>query len=409
MSPSPTNTIIKHVGLDVHADSIAIAIASCDGEVRDYGIIGGKPDDLDRVIAKLKGSNVELRFVYEAGPTGFGLARHLRAKGYLCEIVCPSLIPQKPSDRIKTNRRDARILARLYRAGELTFIHVPDPVDEAVRDLVRLRESAVRDQRQARQRLKGFLLRQGLRYTGKTNWGPAHLNYLSRISMPLPAHRLVLEEHIKNIQALTTRLESLTAALPLQLPGWRWESLLRALMTFRGIGLINAITLVSEIGDFTRFGAPPQLMKFMGLVSSEHSTGEKRSQGPITKAGNVHCRRSLVEAAWHYRIPARVSPSLRLRQHGQPKAVLDLSWKAQQRLCARFRHLTSQHKKGVVVVTAVARELVGFVWAAAKLVAGQPLPERKPGAPLPSAKKSSNEKTYRLDPSKKFRPAKAKV
>jgi transposase len=401
MNPSPTNPIIKNIGMDVHAVSNALSIASSDGEVRDYGIIGGKPSDLDPVINKLKGPNVVLRFVYEAGPTGFGLCRYLRAKGYVCEVVCPSLIPRKASDRIKTDRRDARDLARLFRAGELTFIHVPDPTDESIRDWMRLRESAVRDQRQARQRLKGFLLRQGHRYTGKTTWGPAHLNYLSVIKFPLPAHQQVLEEHIQHVQALTLRLERLTKTLPNLLPGWRWEPLVRALMTFRGISLINSLTLVSEIGDFTRFDNAPGLMKFMGLVSSEHSTGQKRSQGPITKAGNCHCRRALVEAAWHYRLPARVSPTLRQRQHGQPQAVVELSWKTQQRLCARFRHLQRQNKQSVVTVTAVARELVGFIWAAAKLMAGQPVPSRPPKSSTPSPK-ASKKKTYVLEPAKCF-------
>ena len=403
MNPSPTKKKINHIGLDVHADSVAVSIASADGELRDYGVIGGKFSDLDRIIPKLKSfPDVELRFVYEAGPTGFGLARHLRAKGFVCEIVCPSLIPQKASDRIKTNRRDARNLARLYRAGELTFIHIPEPADEAVRDVVRLRESAVRDQRRARQRLKGYLLRHAQRYTGKTKWGPAHLNYLSTIKFPLPAQQLVLESHIQHIQTLTDRLETLTKAVENQLPGWHWESLVRALMTFRGIGLINAITLVSEIGDFTRFDHAPGLMKFMGLVSSEHSTGDKRCQGAITKAGNSHCRRALIESSWHYRLPARVAPSLRLRQHGQPQAVLDLSWKAQQRLCARYRHLQRQHKKSVVVVTAVARELVGFVWAMAKLVAGQPVSQRAPSIDKPQNTRA--QKNYLLNPAKRFKP-----
>jgi transposase len=394
------NKTIKHVAFDVHALSYAVAIASPDGEVRDYGIIGGKLSDVDRILPKLQTSpNVELRFVYEAGPTGFGLARHLRSKGYVCEIVSPSLVPQRASDRIKTDRRDARNLARLFRAGELTFIHVPDPADEAVRDVVRLRQSAVRDQRQARQRLKGYLLRNGHRYTGKTSWGPSHLNYLSRLKLPLPAQQFVLESHIQQIQALTERLELLNKAVENQLAGWRWEPLVRALMTFRGIALLNAMTLVSEIGDFLRFDNAPGFMKFVGLVPSENTTGDRRVQGGITKAGNTHCRRALVEAAWHYRIAARVSPSLRLRQHGQPKEVTTLSWKAQQRLCSRFQHLRSQHKQGVVVVTAIARELAGFVWAMARLVA-------RPADPS-SQTQTKATKAYSLKPARKFQPKKS--
>lgn len=395
--------IIKHVAFDVHADSNQVAIASHDGEVRDYGSIGSKLSDVDRLIPKLITSdNIELRFVYEAGPTGFGLARHLRSRGFVCEIVSPSLIPQRPSDRIKTDRRDARNLARLFRAGELTFIHIPDSQDEAIRDVIRLRESAVRDQRQARQRLKGFLLRNGGRYTGKTSWREAHLNYLSRIKMPFPAQQLVLEEHIRQIQYLTQRLALLTKSVESQLPGWRWEPLVRALMTFRGIGVLHAMTLVSEIGDFTRFDKAPGFMKFVGLVPSENTTGDKRIQGPITKAGNFFCRKALVEAAWHYRVPARIAPILRLRQHGQPKEVLDLSWKAQQRLCSRFRHLTRQHKRSVVAVTAIARELSGFVWAMAQVVAGN-AQKSKPSAVAksqPAAKKTYLLKPFKTNPAK---------
>lgn len=404
---SPMKQIIKHVAFDVHAESHHVAIASPDGEVRDYGAIGSKLSDVDRLISKLKTSdNIELRFIYEAGPTGFGLVRHLRSKGFVCEIVSPSLIPQKASDRVKTNRRDARNLARLYRAGELTFIHIPTPEDEAVRDVVRLRESAVRDQRQARQRLKSYLLRNGGRYTGKTSWRPAHLNYLSKIKMPFPAQQLVLEGHIRQVEHLTERLALLTKAVEDQLPGWRWEPLVRALMTFRGIALVNAMTLVSEIGNFSRFDKAPGLMNFIGLTPSEHSTGEKRSQGSITKTGNSFCRKALIESAWHYRQPARVAPTLRLRQHGQPKEVNDLSWKAQQRLCSRFRHLQSQHKKSVVTVTAVARELSGFVWAMAKLVAGQPVPERKPKTE--SNTKSDTKKVYTLKPAPSNRAKRTK-
>jgi transposase len=393
------NKKVHYIGLDVHKESIAVAIApQGDKEARDYGIIGGTLDALDKIIKKLQQPGIELRFVYEAGPCGYVIYRHLKKKKLHCEVIAPSLIPKKASDQVKTDRRDARQLARLFRAGELTAIHVPNEEDEAVRDLVRARHAVVVDQRKARQRLKGFLLRQGFRYQGKTSWDDAHLRYLASLKMPRASQQIVFQEYIEAISVETERLERLTTAMKNALPGWKLEPVVRAYMSLRGVQEIVAMTLVAEAGDLTRFDDPRQLMAYFGLTPSEHSSGDKRSQGSITKCGNGACRRVLIEAAWQYRLAPKISPQLRARQEKQSKAVRDISWKAQQRLHQRYKLLSGHHKKSVVVVTALARELAGFVWAiACQLNAPDKVKTRKPVA---APAKTGRE--YRLDPTRKM-------
>lgn len=368
---------MKYVGLDVHAETIAVGIADTNGDLRAYGNIPAHTVALDKLHRRLLEDRSAVRYVYEAGPTGFALCRHLRSRGIVCEVVCPSLIPKRASDRVKTDRRDALGLARLFRANELTFIHVPDEADEAIRDLVRCRLAAVQDLRRCRQRIKGFLLRYGKRYSGKSSWTAAHLNYLSAIKFPFPAQQIAFEELLNAVKDPADRIERLESALEAHAKTWTRWPLVQALMCLRGMALINAVTWVAEIGDFCRFDHPSKLMAFVGLTPSEDSSGQRRQQGPITKAGNAACRRALVEAAWQYRLPARVSPTIRARQHGQPKALLDIAWKAQVRLCARYRDLVASRKKPVVALTAVARELVGFIWAIARTVAGKTVPIRQ--------------------------------
>lgn len=387
---------MHYIGLDVHKESIAVAIApQHSNEVRHYGIIGGTLDAVDKLVKKLSGENIELRFVYEAGPCGFVIARHLRSKGIHCDVVSPSLIPKKASDRVKTDRRDADQLARLYRAGELTAIHIPDQEDEAMRDLIRARTTAMDDQRRARLRLKGFLLRLGFRYTGKSSWTDAHKRYLSGLLMPQAAQQIVFQECIHAIDDASARLARLTQAMEDALPDWKWEPVVRALMSLRGVQVLTAMTLVAEAGDMSRFDDARQLMHFFGLTPSEHSSGGKRVQGPITKCGNSHCRRVLSEAAWHYRLRPLVSEAMQKRQQDQSKEVRLIAWKAQQRLNKRFQQLSAK-KKSVVAATAVARELVGFVWAIACAV--------KPRAqePKPEIIRTCKGRVYQLNPEMKM-------
>lgn len=393
---TPMNKIVHYIGLDVHKDSIAVAIAPQNStEVRRYGIIGGTLDAVDKLIKKLSQPEVELRLVYEAGPCGFVICRHLRGKGIHCDLVCPSLIPKKASDRVKTDRRDADQLARLYRACELSAIHVPDQEDEAIRDLIRARTTAVQDQRRARNRLKGFLLRLGFRYSGKTSWNDAHKRYLSGLLMPRPAQQIVFQECIHAIDDASDRVVRLTLAVEEALAGWKWEPVVRALMSLRGLQSLSAMTLIAEAGDLSRFENPRSLMHFFGLTPSEHTSANKRVQGPITKCGNAHCRRVLTEAAWHYRLKPLVSEAMQKRQEHQNKEVRLIAWKAQQRLNKRFKRLAVR-KKSVVAVTAIARELVGFVWA----IACQAKPANR--APEPEVIRTCRGRVYRLDPPKKM-------
>lgn len=390
------NKTVHYLGLDVHKETIAVSIAPAQAtEVRRYGIIHGSLDAVDKLLKKLASPGVERRVVYEAGPCGFVLCRHLRAKGIACEVVAPSLIPKKASDKVKTDRRDADQLARLHRAGELTPIHVPDQEDEAVRDLIRARHSAMDELRKARHRLKGFLLRLGFRYTGRSSWNDAHKRYLAKLIMPQPPQQIAFQEYIHAIDDAGAGLDRLTQAVLDALPQWKWEPVVRALMCLRGVQELTGMTLVAEVGDFSRFDEARSLMHFLGLTPSEHSSGGSRTQGGITKSGNAHCRRVLTEAAWQYRLTPKVSEAIEKRQQGQSKEVRLIAWKAQQRLNKRFKQLGAK-KKSVVAATAVARELAGFVWA----IACKVKPADKPAAP--EVVRTCRGRVYRLDASKQM-------
>jgi len=363
---------ILYIGLDVHSDSIAVSLAPSDSpEVRRYGMIGGTHDDVLRLAKKLAAAHpgVTLKFCYEAGPHGYPLCRCLHAHGYECILVAPSKIPRQPGDRVKTNRRDADQLARLYRAGELTAIYVPEPQDEAVRDLIRARSQVLQQQHRARQQLKMFLLRHNFRYAGTKAWTQKHLNYLATVKLPFPEQQWVFQEMVNVISEAGERLERYETQLPRAVAGWRWEPVVRALMSLRGVALLTAVTLVAELGDLHRFATARQLMGYLGLVPSEDSTGDKRQQGGITKMGNGLARKALIEAAWNYRTPARLSRELLKRQEGLSKEVKAIAWAAQTRLHHRYKHLTSvKHKLSTVAAAALGRELSGFVWAIGRLV-----------------------------------------
>lgn len=362
--------LITFIGLDVHKSSIEIAIAELGrgGEVRSYGKVDGSLTALDKVVRKLVSLNYKLHFAYEAGPCGYDIYRHLTAQGFDCVVVAPSKIPRQSGDRIKNDRRDAIKLARLHRAGELTPVYVPCTEDEAMRDLTRGREDAKGAEKKSRQRLSAFLLRQGHRYTGRSSWSTAHMRWISDIKMPHPAQQIVLQEYVDTITECANRVERLTDQIQQLLPTWQLFPIAKSLQAMRGISLIVAATTVAEIGDLKRFDKPSELMSYLGLVPSEHSSGEKTKRGSITKTGNGHVRRVLVEGAWAYRFPARVSRELRRRQEGLSPEICAISWKAQLRLCARYKRLMAKGKSKQVVVTAIARELCAFMWAIAHKV-----------------------------------------
>jgi transposase len=358
------------IGMDVHKNSIEIAIADQGrkGEVRLYGKIDNTTAALDKVIRKLVSKNKELHFVYEAGPCGYPLYRHLTKKGFDCMVTAPSTIPKKSGNKIKTDSRDALMLARLHRAGELTAVHVPVVEDEAMRDLTRAREDAKEDEKKSKQRLSAFLLRYGHKFTGRSLWSKAHMIWLADIKMPHESQQIVYQEYIDTVNQRIERVQRLTDQIRELLPKWRMHPVVKALQSMRGVSLIVSSTTIAELGDLKRFKAPTDLMGYLGLVPSENSSGENTKRGCITKAGNGHVRRVLVEAAQAYRLPARISRVLLKRQEGLSKEIRDIAWKAQVRLCARYKRLWNKGKHKNVVTTAIARELCGFMWAIANEV-----------------------------------------
>ena len=357
------------VGMDVHKDSIDVATGEeAAGEVHHYGAIGGDLAAVSRLARKLESKGHKLVFIYEAGPCGFGIYRLLRRRGHECWVVSPGMTPRSNADRVKTDRRDCLKLSRLARAGELTPIHIPDELDEAMGDLVRAREDAVSMQRQARQRLGALLLRNDIRYSKKTVWTAAHRRWIAELKLPHQAQHVAFEEYVQAVDEAGKRVERLEAAIREELPQWRWRPVVEALQAFRGIRVIHAVRLVAELGDLSRFASARHLMGYLGLVPSENSTGTRRRQGAITKTGNRSARRALVEAAWAYRYGARVSVGIARRQSGLPKAVTDIAWKAQLRLCARYRRLSGRGLTRNKIIVAIARELSGFVWALGQIV-----------------------------------------
>jgi transposase len=362
------NDSTAYVGLDVHKDSIAIAVAAPGRAAPHFvGTTGPQLGELLKALAHL-GRPEQVLLAYEAGPCGYVLARQLSAHGYRCEVIAVAKIPRKPGERIKTDRRDALSLARYLRGGELTAVNVPDVRDEALRDLSRAREDAVAARLKARQQLKALLLRHGWRYAGKTSWNAAHERYLAKVAFDHPAQDLAFAEYLRAVTDAHQRVERLTQALREQVNGWRWASLVQALMALRGIDFVAAVTLVAELGDLARFPHPKQLMSYLGLVPSEYSTGQSRVQGRITKTGNSHVRRILIESAWTYRYPARMSRDLVVRNQNQPKLIRDIAWRAQLRLCNRYHRFTARGVTQNKICVAIARELSAFVWDIARCV-----------------------------------------
>jgi len=354
----------KYVGLDVHKDTIVIAIAEGVrlGEVRPYGKISNDLHALEKLLPKLGGEKVRLHFVYEAGPTGFVIYRWLKKRAIDCIVVAPSKTPQEKGGRQKTDRCDAEQLARLHRAGELKAINVPDAFDEAIRDLTRARSDAVDDLRRVKQQLKAFLLRHGYRYQGKADWSDAHRRYLRELVLPIASQKAVLEECLTAITDATDRLQRFDDLIAAQVPQWRMYPAVQALMCLRGFQLTAATILVAELGNVRRFDHPRHLMGYLGLVPRESTTGDSRHLGSITKAGNCHARWILIEAVQHSFLPPKVSSQLSVRQQGQDNLYRDLAWKTQVRLYKRGRHLLNRGLMKQKIIVALARELCGFVW-----------------------------------------------
>ncbi len=362
------NTTI-FVGLDVHKATVSVAVAEGlrGGEVRHQGTFANRADQIAKMVEKLAKGGRRLSFCYEAGPCGYGLYRQLISLGHDCIVVAPSLIPMKAGDRVKTDRRDAAMLAKLHRAGELTAVWVPDASHEAMRDLVRARATAMRVLGKARQHLQGFLLRHGRVYAGKKGWTQAYRRWLTTVRFDHPAQQIVLQNYIHAVTGAESRVEQLTRQIEELVPQWPMAPVVEALQAMRGVGFIVAVIMAAEVGDFSRFANPRQLMAYLGLAPSEHSSGATVRRGGITKAGNALARRALIEGAWTYRMQARVSRKLHDRNEKLPQIIRDIAWKAQVRLCARYRRLAAAGKAKAVVVTAIAREMVGFLWA----IAGQ--------------------------------------
>lgn len=357
------STLARYVGLDVHKDSIAMAVAEAGRDApRDLGVIANDWPQLQRRLTRL-GSPSQQLIAYEAGPTGDGLCRKLRAAGYRCEVIAPSKTPRRPGDRVKTDRRDARLLARALRAGDLTAVVVPEAGTEALRDLVRAREDAKHAERTARHQLDKFLLRHDRRFPGKTAWTGVHLLWISQQRFELPAQQHVLLEMLAGVQEATARVTRLTDAIAEHVPHSEVAPLVGALQALRGVRLVTAATIAAELGDLRRFARPRQLMSYVGLVPSESSSGGSVCRGAITKTGNGHVRRVLVEAAWSYRFEPRLGADLQKRSAQVAPSVRAIAWHAQHRLHTRWRRLLGRGKSPQRAITALARELSGFVWA----------------------------------------------
>jgi transposase len=359
------------VGIDTSKlrNAVAIADAGRGGEVRFLGEIENTPAATAKLVRKLSAKYKRLTFCYEAGPTGYGLHRQIKGLGFECTVVAPSLIPKRPGDKVKTNRRDALSLAKLLRADELTAVWVPDGRHEAMRDLTRARETAMLDLRTKRQHVSAFLLRLGRPYPeSRKTWTKAHMSWIASQTLEQAQQRLVLEEMMLAIRQAQERLQRLEQAIAAAVGEWSLAPLVTALMAMRGLDLIAATTLLAEIGDLSRFRTPTELMAYLGLVPSEDSTGDAVKRGPITKAGNRRARRMLVECSWSYQHPPRVGQAKQPKVDAAPPAVREIAWKAQCRLYRRYRTLIRKGKLKTVAIVAIARELAGFVWAVARAV-----------------------------------------
>src|SRR5271165_1955268 len=347
-------------------NAVAIADGGRAGEVRFLGEFESSTTATSKLVRKLAAKYQRVTFCYEAGPTGYGLHRLITSLGHSCIVVAPSLIPRRPGDQVKTNRRDAIALAKLLRAGELTAVWVPDEGHEAMRDLVRARAAAVETLRVHRQQVSAFMLKHGRVYPRKKGWTMRYLRWLQEQKFDHPAHQIALQEMVEGVRIAKERVERLERVIEEFVPAWSLAPIVQALQTLRGVDLIVAVTFATEVGDVQRFENPRQLMGYLGLVPEERSTGATVRRGGITKAGNGRVRHMLVESAWTYRHPPRIGKMKLYRLEQAPSRVREIAWKAQTRLTARYRALSGRGKKTTVVCTAIARELAGFMWAVSR-------------------------------------------
>lgn len=356
--------ITKYVGMDVHKETIAVAIAKEGrGEPTYYGEIANTDEAIRKLVKKVASNGDKVSFCYEAGPCGYDVYRQLINLGQKCDVVAPSLIPKKSGDRVKTDRRDAITLTRLHRAGELTPVWVPDKEQEAIRDLTRAREDMKSMEGHAKQRLVAFLLRHGKRFPGKCKWTQAYFRWLEEIKFEMPAQQIVLQEYVDTVKHMKGRVAALEEEMRQAMQGWSLAPAVTGLMALRGVELITSMTVVAELGDISRFTSARQIMAHLGLVPSEHSSGNSQKRGGITKTGNGHARRMLIESSWCYRSPARKTAQIQRRAEKTSETVQAIAWKAQKRLCKRYWYLINKGKRPVEACTAVARELSGFMWA----------------------------------------------
>jgi len=366
------NDNIVFIGLDTHKEQtqVSYTLDHRTAEVNDLGRIQTTKTGFIKLARQLQSKypHATLHFVYEAGPCGYWIYRLLTSLGHCCFLVAPSLIPKKPGDRVKTDKRDAQNLARLLKNNDLDPIYVPEPEDEAVRDLSRAREVAMRDLNDAKHQLKSMFLRNNIHYKGSDNWSLKHIRWLTEIVLPHPCQQIVLQEMIQSISERMARLKRLDNELTHQVKLWRYYPVVKAIQAMRGIRLLIATGMIAELGDLNRFDTPRKLMKYVGLTPSEHSSGNTRRLGAITKCGNGRARRLLIEGAHSYRHAAKISKEMQLRQEGLPKTIIDKAWEAQMRLCRRYQRLIMRGKPRNVVITAIAREMIAFVWAISREV-----------------------------------------
>lgn len=371
---------ILFIGLDTHKVSSEVAYIEDQrgANPTHYGKIPSTKTAIKKLVRQFESKypQATLHFVYEAGPCGYWIYRLITSLGHCCYVVAPSLIAKKPGDKVKTDKRDALRLAKLLKTEDLTPIYVPEPEDESIRDLSRARETAMKDLNDARFQLKALLLRNNIGYQGTANWSKKHLRWLSELVLPHPAQQIVLQEYLQTVNERIARLERLDNELQHQVHQWRYYPVVKAFQAMRGVRLLVAAGVVAELGDLTRFDHPRKLMSYLGMVPSEHSSGPNRHLGPITKCGNQRARRLLIEGAHSYRYTANISTELQKRQEGLPKDIVDIAWKAQLRLCRRYQRLMHRGKHYNLVVVAIAREMIAYLWAIAREVVLTPVNPR---------------------------------